>query len=116
MGLSQSDVQARWIFETSTWQDILAVHGVPRVLADDATKALAEEWVDLVKATCAELNESEREALDSLREGTVSFTWLGFEDGGPQDQFLVIHFHLGNEVYVLWAKNPCRGSAGHNMQ
>ena len=116
MGLSQSDIQARWIAETSTWQDILAVHGVPRVLDDEATKALAEEWVDLVKATCADLNESEREALDSLRKGIVSFTWLGFEDGEPQDQFIVIHFHLGNEVYVLWAENPCRGSAGHNVE
>ena len=43
MGLSQSDIQARWIAESSTWQDILAVHGVPRVLDDEATKALAEE-------------------------------------------------------------------------
>ena len=62
------------------------------------------------------LTEAERTALDALKEGIVERTWIGFEDDVSDDRYIVLHFHVGDEVYILWAADPFVDPAGHDME
>ena len=117
MGLSKWDIQSRWVEDSFwVWDEMLSAYGVQPVLDAPATEALAEEWVELVKATCDDLNEAERDALDALKEGIVEWTWIDFEENVSDDRFIVLHFHVGGEVCVLWAADTSVGPAGHYVE
>ena len=112
-GLSKWDIQSQWVQDSFwVWGEVLSAHGVERAPGDDATKALAQEWVSLVKITCGNLDELECEALDMLEAGIVRFVCLGFDESESADRFIVLHFHIGGDVYILWAEDPFVDPAG----
>ena len=112
-GLSKWDIQSQWVQDSFwVWDELLSASGVERVPGDEATKALVQEWGSLVKITCGNLDESECEALDMLEAGIVWFMWLGFDESESADRFTVLHFHIGGDVYILWAEDPFVDPAG----
>ena len=76
-------------------------------------RALAQEWVDLVKKTCGDLSATECEALDALAAGIVGFAWLGFDESDCR--IIVMQFHVADGVYILWAEDRFVDPAGYVM-
>ena len=119
-GSPQWGPQADWIVDSMwVWFEALATSGVAQadanLRAQQPARAFAQEWVALVKATCDDLTAGECEALDALAAGIVNFTWIGFDKDEPFDNMIVLHFHVAEEVYVLWAREEFRDPAGFVM-
>ncbi len=68
-----------------------------------------------MKTTCDNLGESERAALDTLKEGIVGFAWLGFNEEESEDRFIAIHFHIADAVHVLRGEDRFVDPAGYYM-